>query len=33
MFFADISAWTLRNIVIRLVTAMALGGLIGIDAG
>ena len=33
MFFADISAWTLRNIVIRLVTAMALGGLIGIDRG
>ena len=33
MFFADISAWTLRNIVIRLVAAMALGGLIGIDRG
>ena len=33
MFFTDISAWTLRNIVIRLVTAMALGGLIGIDRG
>ena len=33
MFFADISAWTLRNIVIRLVTAMAMGGLIGIDRG
>ncbi len=33
MFFADISAWALRNSVIRLVTAMALGGLIGIDRG
>lgn len=33
MFFMDVTAWNLRNIIIRLVTAMVLGGVIGIDRG
>ena len=33
MFFLDVSAWTLQNILIRLVAAMVLGGVIGIDQG
>ena len=33
MFFLDVSAWTLQNILIRLTAAMVLGGLIGIDRG
>ena len=33
MLFADITAWNLRTVVSRLVPAMVLGGVIGIDRG
>ncbi len=33
MLFMDVTAWNMRNIVIRMLTAMVLGGVIGIDRG
>lgn len=33
MFFADLSAWTEVNIVLRMIAAVVLGALIGIDRG
>lgn len=33
MFLIDITAWNLRNVILRLVIAMVLGGVIGIDRG
>ncbi len=33
MFFLDVTAWTVENIVIRIVAAFVLGALIGIDRG
>ena len=33
MLFLDVSDWTLQNILIRLLAAMVLGGVIGIDRG
>lgn len=33
MFLIDVTAWNLKNVVIRLLTATVLGGVIGIDRG
>lgn len=33
MFFADLSAWTGENIILRMMAAIVLGALIGIDRG
>lgn len=33
MFFADLSAWTEGNIILRMIVAVVLGALIGIDRG
>lgn len=33
MFFADLSAWTGENIILRMMAAVVLGALIGIDRG
>ena len=33
MFLIDVSAWSLKNVIIRLLTATVLGGVIGIDRG
>ena len=33
MFFADLSAWTEQNVILRMVAALVLGALIGIDRG
>lgn len=33
MYFLDVSAWSMKNIMIRLLIAMVLGGIIGIDRG
>lgn len=33
MFFADLSAWTGENILLRMIAAVVLGALIGIDRG
>lgn len=33
MFFLDVTAWTVENIVIRIMAAFALGALVGIDRG
>lgn len=33
MFFWDVTAWTLENIIIRITAAFVLGALIGIDRG
>lgn len=33
MFLIDLTAWNLRNVVLRLLIAMVLGGVIGIDRG
>lgn len=33
MFLIDVSAWSLKNVIIRLLTATVLGGIIGIDRG
>ena len=33
MFLIDVSAWSLKNVIIRLLTATVRGGIIGIDRG
>ena len=33
MFFADLSAWTAENVILRMVAAVVLGALVGIDRG
>ncbi len=33
MFFADLSAWTGTNVILRMVAAVVLGSLVGIDRG
>ena len=33
MYFLDVTAWTVQNLVIRIVAAFILGALIGIDRG
>ena len=33
MYFLDVTAWTVQNLVIRIVAASILGALIGIDRG
>lgn len=33
MFFWDLTAWTAQNVFLRMVIALVLGGLIGIDRG
>lgn len=33
MFFWDLTAWTAQNVFLRMVTALLLGGVIGIDRG
>ena len=33
MFVADMTAWTAENIIIRMVAAIVLGAVIGIDRG
>lgn len=33
MFFASLTEWTFQNVLLRMVTALVLGGLIGIDRG
>ena len=33
MFFASLSEWTFHNVLLRMITALLLGGLIGIDRG
>ncbi len=33
MFFLDVTAWTMKNVVIRIIASFVLGALIGIDRG
>ena len=33
MFFASLTEWTFHNVLLRMITALLLGGLIGIDRG
>lgn len=33
MFFASLTEWTLQNLLLRMITALLLGGIIGIDRG
>ena len=33
MFFASLTEWTLQNLMLRMITALLLGGIIGIDRG
>ena len=33
MFFASLTEWTFENVLLRMITALFLGGLIGIDRG
>ena len=33
MFFASLTEWTFQNILLRMISALVLGGLIGIDRG
>lgn len=33
MIFGDFSEWTAQNLVIRIIAAVVLGGVIGLDRG
>ena len=33
MFLASLTEWTFQNVLLRMVTALVLGGFIGIDRG
>lgn len=33
MFFLDVTAWTMKNVLIRIIASFVLGALIGIDRG
>ena len=33
MFFLSLTEWTLRNVILRIVLALVLGSVIGIDRG